>query len=72
MDPYPVLQIKNVVKIAVEAVGPKVDRTGRLNELPRDSHPVRRLAHAAFQHIAHTELASHLLHIHRAALVDET
>ena len=32
---------------------------------------LRRLAHAAFQHVAHAQLAAHLLHVDRPALVGE-
>ena len=42
-----------------------------VDELPGDAHAVRRLAHAAFEHIAHAELAADLLHVDRPALVGE-
>src|SRR5207245_9998953 len=34
-------------------------------------HAVRRLAHAAFEHITHAKLTTHLLHVHRPPLVGE-
>src|SRR5712664_2145202 len=42
-----------------------------INELPGDAYPAGRPAHAAFEQIAHPELATDLLHIHSPALVDE-
>jgi hypothetical protein len=39
--------------------------------LPCDARPVRRLAHAAFEHVTDAELLSHSLHVDGAPLVDE-
>ena len=44
---------------------------GRVDELRRDSHPVSGLAHAAFEHVAHTERPRDLADGNRAGLVDE-
>jgi hypothetical protein len=66
-----ILQLENIVERAFEALGPQMRPGGRIDQLPGDAHLVRRLAHAAFQHIAHAELAADLLHVDRAALVGE-
>ena len=66
-----VLQLENVVQRAVKTVGPDVRAGRRVNQLPSDTHPVAGFAHAAFEHIAHTELLRHLLHVDRLALVGE-
>jgi hypothetical protein len=44
---------------------------GGIDQLPCDAHPVRRLAHAAFEHVTDAELLSHSLHVDGAPLVDE-
>ena len=43
----------------------------RLDELTGNPHPVRHLAHTAFEEIANTQVAANLLHIHRTVLIDE-
>jgi hypothetical protein len=40
-----------------------------IDQLPRDAHPRSRLAHRAFEHIAHAELAPDLFHVDGTALV---
>ena len=66
-----VLQLEDIVERAFETVRPEM-RPGRgIDELPGDAHPVRGLAHAAFQHVAHAQLATDLLHVDRPALVGE-
>ncbi len=48
-------------------------RSGRgIDELAGDPHPVRRLAYAAFEHVAHPQLAPDLLQIYGPTLVRET
>ena len=42
-----------------------------VDELPGDAHAIAGLAHAAFEHVAHAELAADLLHVDRPALVGE-
>src|SRR5262249_28648998 len=39
--------------------------------LPGDAYPVGRLAHAAFEHVAHAELTPDLLQVHGPPLVGE-
>jgi len=45
--------------------------SGGIDELSRDAHSVCRFAHAPFQHVAHSKLASDLLHVNGAPLVGE-
>ena len=66
-----VLQLEDVVERAFETVGPQMRAGGRVDELPGDANAVRGLADAAFQHVAHAELAADLLHVDGAALVGE-
>ena len=42
-----------------------------LNQVREDAHAVTSLAHAPFQDIAHSKLASDLPNVHRLALVSE-
>src|SRR5499426_815009 len=64
-----VLQIEDVVKCTLETICPEMHSGRCIDELRRDSHPVCCLAHAAFEHVAHPELATNLFHVHRPALV---
>ena len=56
---------------AVEAVGPEVRTGRRVDQLAGDAHPVAGLPDRAFEHVAHAQLAGHLPHIDRLALVGE-
>ncbi len=62
------LQFEYVLEIAVIAFGPDVVAARCLDELGRDAHPVAHLAHAAFDHVLHAELAADLANIDRFAL----
>src|ERR1700731_4487818 len=53
----------------VVAVGPDVIPRFSFDELRSDTDPIAGLTYAAFEHITHTQLASHLLHIDRLTLV---
>ena len=66
-----VLQLEDIVEAAFEAFRPQMRPGGGIDQLSGDAHPVRGLAHAAFQHVAHAQLAADLLYVHRAALVGE-
>ena len=63
-----VLQREDVVELAVVALGPDVGAGRRIDELAGDAHAIRRLAHAAFEHVAHAEFAADLLHVDRRPL----
>src|SRR5262249_34214002 len=54
-----ILQLEDVAEGAIEAIGPDVAAGGRIDELSGNAHALR-LAHAPFQHVAHTEVASDL------------
>src|SRR6516164_6526499 len=66
-----VLELENVLERAVETVGPQMRPACRIDELRRDAHAVRRLAHAAFEHVPDAELATHLLYVYGMTLVGE-
>src|SRR5262249_45004727 len=68
----PVLQIEDVIERTVKTIRPEMRSRKSINKLPRDTHPVRRFAHAAFKHISNTKFAPNLLHIHRSALVSKS
>ena len=61
-----------VTRQAVEAVGPNMRAADCVDQLRGDAHATARLAHRAFEHIAHPQIAADLLHIDRLALVRET
>ena len=66
-----VLQLEDVLELAVEPVGPEM-RAGRgIDQLAGDAHPAAGLAHAALEHVAHAELAADLPHVDGPALVGE-
>jgi hypothetical protein len=66
-----ILQIEDVFDAAVEMVGPQMRAGRNIDELRRDAHPLRQLAHAAFEHVAHAQLSTDLLHVHGPSLVGE-
>ena len=66
-----VLQLKDILQRSIEAICPEVRSGRRIVELCRDAHPVRGLAHAAFEHVAHPEFTTDLFHVYRPALVCE-
>src|SRR5208282_59783 len=66
-----VLQGENIVDRAVIALGPDMPAGVRFDQLASDADAGCRLAHAAFEHIAHPELASDLANVWRLALVSE-
>jgi hypothetical protein len=64
-----VLEVENILKSAVKAIGPEVSAGGGVDELSGDAHAAYRFAHAALKDVADTELASDLLHVHRSPLI---
>ena len=66
-----VLEREHVREFAIEALCPEMVAGLRIDELRRSTDPVRRPAHASFEHVADAELASDLLHVERAPLVGE-
>src|SRR5215813_4672655 len=66
-----VLQVEHVFENAIEAIRPNVTAGHRIDELPGNAHARSTLAHATFEHIAHPQLATDLLHVNGLALVGE-
>ena len=66
-----VLYGEDVRGIAVEAVGPDMAAGLAVDQLRVDANAIAGAPHAALQHVANSELASHLPNIDRAALVGE-
>ena len=64
-----ILQLEDVVYGAIETVGRDMRPSRRVDQLRGDAYPARCFAQAAFQHIAHAQLAAHLPHVHSTALV---
>ena len=58
-----ILQVENVFEIAIELVGPQMRAGFGLDELGRDTHARFRFAHAAFQKVAHAQLAADLSNV---------
>jgi len=54
-----------------DALGPKVVAGGRIDQLRGHPHAVAGLADTALDHVANPQLARHLAHLHRLALVGE-
>ncbi|MEI9924273.1 MAG: hypothetical protein WDN50_12740 [Bradyrhizobium sp.] len=68
---YLVLQREDIGEIAVVALSPDVISRHRIHELAGNTHTLPAFAYTAFQQIADTEIAAHLLYIRRLALVDK-
>ena len=66
-----ILHCEDVGEIAVVALGSVVISRFGLDQLRCYADAVPGFAETAFEHIAHAELASHLLHIDDAALVSK-
>jgi hypothetical protein len=66
-----VLHRENVGEVAVVTLGPKMPAGGSLDQLRRHPHPMRGLAHAAFENIAHAEIAPDVFDRDRLAFVGE-
>ena len=60
---YAILEIENVYEIAIELVRPQMRAGFGLDELGRDTQARFRFAHAAFQEVAHTQLAADLSNV---------
>ena len=64
-----VLHIEEIGDRLVEAFGPEVHAGVGLDQLHVDAHAVSAALHAAFEHVAHVEIASNLSEIGRFAFV---
>src|SRR5437879_7980172 len=67
----PVLQIEDVLHVAVVAVGPEMRRRSCLDELAGDAQPIAGPSDRAFQNVADAELARDVPDVHSPAFVDE-
>ena len=56
---------------AVEMLCPEMRAVGAVHQLRGDPQPIAGAPHAAFQHVANTEILRHLPDVDGAALVDE-
>src|SRR5262245_50562324 len=63
---------KDAGEFPVIAFGPNMMPSDGINELRADTHLVRRLANTTFKQVAHSQLATYLLHVDHPALVGET
>ena len=67
-----VLKIEQIFEGALKTARPEMCSGFRVDKLTRDANPVARLAHAAFEDVAHTKFAADLLYIDIPAPVGET
>ena len=58
-----VLQIEHILERTIKVVGPQMCSGFGINKLPRDAQAISRLAHAAFEYVAHPKLAADLPHV---------
>src|SRR5215470_19621217 len=66
---YLLLYCKDVLQDAIVALRPDVAASQCVDQLPGHTYPIRRLAYAAFQHIANAEVPADLPDARRLALV---
>jgi hypothetical protein len=66
-----VLHGKDVAELPIVALGPVMGTGQRIDQLGRDAQALAGPAHAAFEHIAHAQLARDPLHVDDLALVGE-
>ena len=67
----PVLQLEDILQIAIETVRPEMGARRGIDELAGDAKLVATAADAALQHVGHAELLPNLADIDRSALVGE-
>src|SRR5215472_3816902 len=67
-----ILEVKNLFKRPVEAVGPQMRPVTRIDQLRRDAHSTSGFAHRALKNVADAEFATDLLHIYGLAFVSKT
>ncbi len=58
-----VLDVEDVLEVAVVAFRPKVAAAFRFDELGRDAHPIAGLSHAALDDVMDAEFAPHVLNL---------
>lgn len=67
----PVLQLEDILQIAVETVRPEIGARRGIDELAGDAKLVATAADAALEHVGHAKLLPNLADIGRSALVGE-
>ena len=66
-----ILQLEDIIESAIETVGRDMRPGGRVDQLRGDAHSARCPAKAAFQHVAHAQVAADLPHVHCSVLVSK-
>src|SRR5215831_4775022 len=69
---HPVLEIENIGKLAINAIGPNVRTRFGIDELAANAHAIARFSNAAFEYVAHSQFAGNLPHIDGTTLVSKT
>ena len=67
-----ILNSKNIVKIAVVALGPNVITVSSINKLYRYSQPIPRLANAPFKYMTNCQVTPNLTYISCTDLVNKS
>src|SRR5215831_5671120 len=66
-----VLEGKDIGQFAIVAIRPQVVTGRRLDQLCGDAETIGGLPHAAFEQVAHAELAPHFAYVHSRTLVSK-
>src|SRR6516165_5150915 len=66
-----VLEGKDIGQFAIVAIRPQVVTSRRLDQLCRDAETIGGSADAAFEHVAHAELATHFAYVRSGPLVSK-
>jgi hypothetical protein len=66
-----ILHLQEIDAVGVELIGPEMRAGLRVDELSTHPHAIATQLLASLQHIAHAEIAAHLLHIDGLSLVGE-
>src|SRR5262245_42617750 len=64
-----ILQVEDVLRGAIKAVGPQMRPSSGVDKLPRNPHPTSCLSDAPFKEVTNPQFAPDLLHIHGSSLV---
>ena len=67
----PILQVKYIAQIPIEAIGPDMRPSCGVNEFAGETHAIATAANAALNHIADAEFAPDLAHVDRPSSVGE-
>src|SRR5215813_7994459 len=66
-----VLEGKDIGQFAIVALRPQVVTSRRLDQLCGDAETIGGPPHAAFEHVAHAEFATHFAYVHSRTLVSK-